>query len=141
MLHHFADNDGGAHYKEEAIRRLMPLLDPNSYPQSNASFDNPSECSSAGAQSDDTSNTDTVVFPLVQMGPFGISIDDTVTRRLLETSPVGSEICLASGYFNLTGHYIAAILDASKSSCNIVTASPEVSKREWSLHRGYDCVS
>ena len=109
-------------YKEEAIRRLAPLLDPDSYPQSNASLDNPSESSSA-----DTPSTDTIVFPLVQMGPFGISVDDTVTRRLLETSPAGSEICLASGYFNLTGHYIAAILDASKSSYNIVTASPEVS--------------
>ena len=124
----FTDSDDGTRYKEEARRRLSPLLDPETY--SGTTANSSTDSSSVDTKDTDTdtdSDTDTLVYPLVQMGPFGISVDDFVTRQLLQTSPAGSQICLASGYFNLTDHYIAAILDSSKANYNIVTASPEVS--------------
>ena len=121
----FTDSDDGTKYKEEARRRLSPLLDPQTY--SGTTANSSTDSSSVDKKDTDTdTDNDTLVYPLVQMGPFGISVDDFVTRQLLQTSPAGSQICLASGYFNLTDHYIAAILDSSKSNYNIVTASPEV---------------
>ena len=71
---------------------------------------------------------DTWIYPLVQMGPFGIEQDYVVTETLFQNAPEKSHIKLASGYFNLTEKYIETILNQSLASFNILTASPEVSR-------------
>lgn len=69
---------------------------------------------------------DTWVFPLVQMGPFRITQDERVTTELFRQLPEGSVVHLASGYFNLTDHYMNTIVQHSKAQYEILTASPKV---------------
>lgn len=68
---------------------------------------------------------DTLVFPTVQMGPFGITNDGYVTKRFLSTAEEGSRIHLASGYFNLTEEYMQCVLGESQASYSILMAHPE----------------
>ena len=70
-------------------------------------------------------SADTLVFPLVQAGPFGIDVDHRVTASFLERCEAGSQVTLASAYFNLTPSYIKTILQ-SKATHRIYTASPQV---------------
>uniref|UniRef100_A0A3P8W1W4 CDP-diacylglycerol--glycerol-3-phosphate 3-phosphatidyltransferase n=2 Tax=Cynoglossus semilaevis TaxID=244447 RepID=A0A3P8W1W4_CYNSE len=68
---------------------------------------------------------DTWVFPLVQMKPLGIQMDEQVTQRLLRDAEPDSTVFLTSGYFNLTQAYMRLVLGAG-ASYRILTASPEV---------------
>uniref|UniRef100_A0A3Q3WIA2 CDP-diacylglycerol--glycerol-3-phosphate 3-phosphatidyltransferase n=1 Tax=Mola mola TaxID=94237 RepID=A0A3Q3WIA2_MOLML len=68
---------------------------------------------------------DTWVFPLVQMKPLGIQVDEQVTQRLLTDAGPDSTVFLTSGYFNLTQAYMRLVLGAG-ASYRILTASPEV---------------
>ncbi|KAM9716726.1 CDP-diacylglycerol--glycerol-3-phosphate 3-phosphatidyltransferase, mitochondrial [Menidia menidia] len=68
---------------------------------------------------------DTWVFPLVQMKPLGIQVDEQVTQRLLTDAGPDSTVYLTSGYFNLTRAYMRLVLGAG-ASYRILTASPEV---------------
>ncbi|XP_054622680.1 CDP-diacylglycerol--glycerol-3-phosphate 3-phosphatidyltransferase, mitochondrial [Dunckerocampus dactyliophorus] len=68
---------------------------------------------------------DTWVFPLVQMKPLGIQVDEQVTQRLLTEAAPDSTVFLTSGYFNLTRAYMRLVLGAG-ASYRILTASPEV---------------
>uniref|UniRef100_A0A3B4F480 CDP-diacylglycerol--glycerol-3-phosphate 3-phosphatidyltransferase n=1 Tax=Pundamilia nyererei TaxID=303518 RepID=A0A3B4F480_9CICH len=68
---------------------------------------------------------DTWVFPLVQMKPLGIRVDEQVTQRLLTDAGPESTVFLTSGYFNLTRAYMRLVLKAG-ASYRILTASPEV---------------
>ncbi|XP_061089194.1 CDP-diacylglycerol--glycerol-3-phosphate 3-phosphatidyltransferase, mitochondrial isoform X2 [Conger conger] len=68
---------------------------------------------------------DTWVFPLVQMKPLGIRLDEQVTERLLREVGSDAHVCLASGYFNLTQAYLRLVLGAS-GRYRILTASPQV---------------
>uniref|UniRef100_A0A1A8MH13 CDP-diacylglycerol--glycerol-3-phosphate 3-phosphatidyltransferase n=2 Tax=Nothobranchius pienaari TaxID=704102 RepID=A0A1A8MH13_9TELE len=68
---------------------------------------------------------DTWVFPLVQMKPLGIRVDEQVTQRLLTDAGSDSTVYLTSGYFNLTRTYMRLVLGAG-ASYRILTASPEV---------------
>ncbi|XP_058476192.1 CDP-diacylglycerol--glycerol-3-phosphate 3-phosphatidyltransferase, mitochondrial isoform X1 [Solea solea] len=68
---------------------------------------------------------DTWVFPLVQMKPVGIKVDEQVTQRLLRDAGPDSTVFLTSGYFNLTQAYMRLVLGAG-ASYRILTASPEV---------------
>ncbi|XP_028286918.1 CDP-diacylglycerol--glycerol-3-phosphate 3-phosphatidyltransferase, mitochondrial [Parambassis ranga] len=68
---------------------------------------------------------DTWVFPLVQMKPLGIQVDEQVTQRLLKDAGPDSTVFLTSGYFNLTRAYMRLVLGAG-ASYRILTASPEV---------------
>ena len=76
--------------------------------------------------SSDSDNSDTVVYPLVQMGPFRISVDDTVTQTFLRSAPRESKIYMASGYFNVTEHYKHLIVNDAKADFDILMASPKV---------------
>lgn len=67
---------------------------------------------------------DTWVFPLVQMGEFGIRQDEQVTKRLLATAPQGSFIRLATGYFNLTDEYVKTLLTDCKAYISLLMAHP-----------------
>ncbi|XP_028990094.1 CDP-diacylglycerol--glycerol-3-phosphate 3-phosphatidyltransferase, mitochondrial [Betta splendens] len=68
---------------------------------------------------------DTWVFPLVQMKPLGIQVDEQVTQRLLRDAAADSTVFLTSGYFNLTRTYMRLLLGAG-AGYRILTASPEV---------------
>ncbi|MBN3313449.1 PGPS1 protein, partial [Atractosteus spatula] len=68
---------------------------------------------------------DTWVFPLVQMKPLGISLDEQVTKRLLTEAGGDCRIYLTSGYFNLTRAYVQLLLSAA-ADYRILLASPEV---------------
>ncbi|ELU09495.1 hypothetical protein CAPTEDRAFT_115742 [Capitella teleta] len=68
---------------------------------------------------------DTVVFPLVQMGPFDIQTDSIVTEEFFRKVPQASSIRLASGYFNLTSHYRQTLINYSAADYCILTASPQ----------------
>ncbi|XP_047233745.1 CDP-diacylglycerol--glycerol-3-phosphate 3-phosphatidyltransferase, mitochondrial isoform X2 [Girardinichthys multiradiatus] len=68
---------------------------------------------------------DTWVFPLVQMKPLGIQVDEQVTQRLLTDAGPDSTVYLTSGYFNLTRAYMRLVLGTG-ASYRILTASPEV---------------
>ncbi|XP_061913164.1 CDP-diacylglycerol--glycerol-3-phosphate 3-phosphatidyltransferase, mitochondrial [Entelurus aequoreus] len=68
---------------------------------------------------------DTWVFPLVQMKPLGIQVDERVTQRLLSDAAPDSSVFLTSGYFNLTRAYMRLVLGGG-ARYRILTASPEV---------------
>lgn len=68
--------------------------------------------------------TDTWVYPFVQMGQLNIHQDSEVTSDLLQRSPSGSEIHLATGYFNLPKQYAEIILNKSQATYQILTAHP-----------------
>ena len=60
------------------------------------------------------------------MGPFGITHDEQALLNLLRTSEPRDNILLASGYFNLTDHYMSVILQESLAKYSILMASPQV---------------
>ncbi|RXN02186.1 CDP-diacylglycerol--glycerol-3-phosphate 3-phosphatidyltransferase, mitochondrial [Acipenser ruthenus] len=68
---------------------------------------------------------DTLVFPLVQMKPLGIRLDEMVTKRLLTEAGDDSRVFLTSGYFNLTRAYMELVL-GTRADYRILLASPEV---------------
>lgn len=68
---------------------------------------------------------DTVLHPLVQMGPVGVDQDRFLTELVLKKLPSGSHVFLASGYFNLTDEYMRIIIDQSQARFNILTAAPQ----------------
>jgi CDP-diacylglycerol--glycerol-3-phosphate 3-phosphatidyltransferase len=70
-----------------------------------------------------TPKGDTLIFPLLQMGPLGITQDEEVTSRIFENAPKGSLSHLATGYFNLTSSYSNQILK-SKGRYNVLCAHP-----------------
>ncbi|ORX53999.1 hypothetical protein DM01DRAFT_1335850 [Hesseltinella vesiculosa] len=73
---------------------------------------------------------DTVLFPVIQMGPFGIRQDEQMTLGLLNVAHqqgnLGSPwtIDLTSGYFNFTNQYKRVILNTN-AQFHFLTASPE----------------
>lgn len=71
---------------------------------------------------------DTWIFPLVQMGQFGIEQDSNVTTRLLAEAPLGSRLFIATGYFNLTRQYMNTIMYSTKAKCKLLMAHPNVSR-------------
>ncbi|XP_021955385.1 CDP-diacylglycerol--glycerol-3-phosphate 3-phosphatidyltransferase, mitochondrial [Folsomia candida] len=68
---------------------------------------------------------DTWIFPLIQMGGIGISLDKNATCQIFENSPQGSFIKLATGYFNLTTEYIDKIIKNSSTNYEILMAHPK----------------
>ncbi|CAG5135816.1 unnamed protein product [Candidula unifasciata] len=68
---------------------------------------------------------DTAVYPLVQMGPFGVTHDEQMLLCLLRSSDAHDHILLASGYFNLTDYYMSVILNQSLAKFSILMASPQ----------------
>ncbi|NWW96689.1 PGPS1 protein, partial [Rhynochetos jubatus] len=68
---------------------------------------------------------DTWVYPLIQMKPFGIQIDEMVTETLLTEAERDARIYLTTGYFNLTQAYMDLVL-GTRAEYRILLASPEV---------------
>ncbi|XP_069786107.1 CDP-diacylglycerol--glycerol-3-phosphate 3-phosphatidyltransferase, mitochondrial isoform X2 [Narcine bancroftii] len=71
------------------------------------------------------SQADTWIYPIIQMKPFEIRIDEQVTETLMTEAQEDSRIYLTSGYFNLTQTYMNLILRTS-ADYQILLASPEV---------------
>lgn len=67
---------------------------------------------------------DTWIFPLVQMGQLGVSQDESITERLLSEAPLGTNLNIATGYFNLTRKYMRTIINASNANCQVLMAHP-----------------
>lgn len=82
-----------------------------------------------------TNDVDTLVFPLLQMGYYGIRQDEECTEQLLSNLGDGDKLCLASGYFNLPSKYIDAILQG-KGHTDILAASPQVCQYTECSHSG-----
>ena len=70
---------------------------------------------------------DTVIFPLLEMGPFNIHTDSHVTNKLLEKCDENFNLHLTTGYFNLTESYVNTIIHKSKADFKILMAHPTVS--------------
>ncbi|XP_053309022.1 CDP-diacylglycerol--glycerol-3-phosphate 3-phosphatidyltransferase, mitochondrial [Spea bombifrons] len=68
---------------------------------------------------------DTWVYPLVQMKPFGVQIDELVTETLLTEAERGDRLFLTTGYFNLTQGYMDLVL-GTRADYSILLAAPEV---------------
>nr|CAG4640155.1 EOG090X08SX [Daphnia pulex] len=67
---------------------------------------------------------DTWIFPFIQMGQLNIYMDNILTREILENVPANAELCLATGYFNLTQDYMDSLLEASQPNVHILMAHP-----------------
>ncbi|KAI8098751.1 uncharacterized protein BX664DRAFT_319510 [Halteromyces radiatus] len=113
-------------YKRQARERLLAFID-----RYNDITNKPTIKSTV----DDDETNDTVVLPVIQMGPFGIRQDEKVTLSLLEIthrhgiSNAESQhhwwtIHLTSGYFNFTDRYKQFILN-TQAKFKFLTASPE----------------
>ena len=72
-----------------------------------------------------SSEFDTIIFPLIQMGFCGIKQDEAVTSQLLGSLGEQDSLRLASGYFNLPPLYSNTILKG-RGRCSILAASPQV---------------
>lgn len=73
----------------------------------------------------DQARRDTWVYPLIQMKPLGIRLDETVTKALFTEAEEENRIFLTSGYFNLTRTYMDLVL-RTRADYQILLASPEV---------------
>ena len=125
--HPFQDSDGGTKYRAEARDRLhafIPATSNGSSPpadSSNDSFSGESPTSSSASSSD----IDTWVYPLIQLPPFNITVDETVTGQYFRNAAKDSTIHLGSGYFNLTEDYMDIILTDSFARFQILAAAPQ----------------
>lgn len=68
--------------------------------------------------------TDTTVYPLVQMGPFGILQEHDVLKKILSSNISDFSVTMASGYFNCVDEYEELMLAKSSYPLKIITASP-----------------
>ncbi|XP_071968676.1 CDP-diacylglycerol--glycerol-3-phosphate 3-phosphatidyltransferase, mitochondrial [Engystomops pustulosus] len=106
-------------YCEAARQRVMNVIETARLKQC--------ELHSASFQSREpgTEPPDTWVYPLIQMKPFRIQIDELVTETLLTEAERGDRLHLTTGYFNLTQGYMDLVL-GTRADYNILLASPEV---------------
>ncbi|XP_031210781.1 CDP-diacylglycerol--glycerol-3-phosphate 3-phosphatidyltransferase, mitochondrial isoform X3 [Mastomys coucha] len=79
----------------------------------------------AAAAGDRRPAPDTWIYPLIQMKPFEIQIDEMVTETLLTEAERGAKVFLTTGYFNLTQAYMDLVL-GTRAEYQILLASPEV---------------
>ncbi|XP_036692320.1 CDP-diacylglycerol--glycerol-3-phosphate 3-phosphatidyltransferase, mitochondrial isoform X3 [Balaenoptera musculus] len=79
----------------------------------------------AAAAGDRRPAPDTWIYPLIQMKPFEIQIDEIVTETLLTEAERGAKVYLTTGYFNLTQAYMDLVL-GTRAEYQILLASPEV---------------
>ncbi|KAL6741796.1 hypothetical protein Aduo_015015 [Ancylostoma duodenale] len=70
-------------------------------------------------------SSDTLLYPLVQMGLFGYHEEYELLKRLLSSKDSTTSITMASGYFNCIKEYEQLIFSEGKYSMDIVTAAPK----------------
>ncbi|KAK0411211.1 hypothetical protein QR680_005542 [Steinernema hermaphroditum] len=76
-------------------------------------------------ESGDSSEACTKVYPLVQMGLFGINQEYDLMRTLFARKDPYMNLSVASGYFNLTNEYSDVIAKEGDYSLSVVLASPQ----------------
>jgi len=69
-------------------------------------------------------DADTWIFPTFEMGQIGIHHDSLVIDKLLKSTLPGSQLKLATGYFNLTNTYMNTLTKDSLANCSILMAHP-----------------
>uniref|UniRef100_A0A8B9C0V8 CDP-diacylglycerol--glycerol-3-phosphate 3-phosphatidyltransferase n=1 Tax=Anser brachyrhynchus TaxID=132585 RepID=A0A8B9C0V8_9AVES len=136
-------------YCEIANRRVMEVINSartrqellhaktfHSSQQSNSALSQQGSQASGGLKPE----PDTWIYPLIQMKPFGIQIDEMVTETLLTEAERDARIYLTTGYFNLTQAYMDLIL-GTRAEYRILLASPEervqlqeYSRAGWTFH-------
>ena len=72
-------------------------------------------------------DSDTWVFPSVQMGNLRIYQDEVLTSKFLDHTgkDPAARIVFGTGYFNLTDEYMNKIVEKSKAKFNIICAHPK----------------
>lgn len=68
------------------------------------------------------------------MGQLDLIHDTTITNQILSKAPSGSQIKIATGYFNLTDQYIETLIDKTEAQCDILMAHPKVSFFDYSKY-------
>ncbi|KAG0326878.1 CDP-diacylglycerol--glycerol-3-phosphate 3-phosphatidyltransferase [Podila humilis] len=74
---------------------------------------------------------DTTLYPLAQMGPFGIRQEERVTLSVLDhilhdkSLSEHAKMFITSGYFNFEKRYSRAILNSQSADVCLIAASPE----------------
>ena len=87
---------------------------------------------SGSSRSEDAAvpNSETMIYPLLQMKKFEINSDETFTKFVFNSLTDSSKLYLASGYFNLTQDYQQSIFKVAasqpNSSIKLVMASEQV---------------
>ncbi|XP_071763988.1 CDP-diacylglycerol--glycerol-3-phosphate 3-phosphatidyltransferase, mitochondrial [Centroberyx gerrardi] len=122
MVHPYKGNRED--FSSSARKRIMEVVNTARTRQQLLNQSEDSEDEGMGEREEEGED-DTWVFPLVQMKPLGIQVDEQVTQRLLTDAGADSTVFLTSGYFNLTRAYMGLVLGAG-ASYRILTASPEV---------------
>uniref|UniRef100_A0A9J2PJ82 CDP-diacylglycerol--glycerol-3-phosphate 3-phosphatidyltransferase n=1 Tax=Ascaris lumbricoides TaxID=6252 RepID=A0A9J2PJ82_ASCLU len=74
---------------------------------------------------DGTSDSDTRVYPLVQMGMFSVNQENDFLTQLFSSQDNSSTLTLTSGYFNFVDDYGCLISKTGKYAMNILFASPQ----------------
>ena len=127
MFVFIADGDNGTAYRQHVQDSVQQIITPTR--TEHIDMNHVKNGTSQDNQSPMTYNSepiDTWIYPLVQMGPFNIKVDDKVTQSLFQKGKKDCQIMLASGYFNLTDHYENLILEEARANFDILTASPQV---------------
>ena len=101
------------------------LSNSNLYDQSNVTINIENHVTGSESESNQ-GEIDTWIYPLLQMGPFGILDDEIATKAIFRTAEKGEQVFLASGYFNLTEQYLRVIIQESQADFDVLMASPEV---------------
>jgi CDP-diacylglycerol--glycerol-3-phosphate 3-phosphatidyltransferase len=70
-------------------------------------------------------SNNTWIFPTVQMGPFGIHMDQHIVTYFLQHLEEDAKLLVCSPYLNLTQQYRDLLLRSS-SYIEVTTASPKV---------------
>lgn len=107
----YSDHDGGKKYRAKVNECVKHVIKPT--------------------QAD--TQSDTVIYPLVQMGPFDVRVDEFVTSKLFKSPSPDVTIYLASGYLNLVEKYTHSIIHQCSAMFRILTAAPEVNHIKYSL--------
>ncbi|KAI6228817.1 CDP-diacylglycerol--glycerol-3-phosphate 3-phosphatidyltransferase [Aphelenchoides fujianensis] len=68
---------------------------------------------------------ETMIFPFLQMKPFGIRQEEEVMERLLKQPPEDVDVTIATGYFNFDPKYADLVLRSPASSQSVLLAAPE----------------
>ncbi|KAM4624023.1 CDP-diacylglycerol--glycerol-3-phosphate 3-phosphatidyltransferase, mitochondrial isoform 1-T2 [Polymixia lowei] len=126
MVHPYKGNRED--FSASARERIMEVVNTARTRQQLLNQSEDSEDEGAGEREEgegEEGQEDTWVFPLVQMKPLGIQVDEQVTQRLLTDAGPDATVFLTSGYFNLTRAYMGLVLGAG-ADYRILTASPEV---------------
>ncbi|CEF69300.1 CDP-diacylglycerol--glycerol-3-phosphate 3-phosphatidyltransferase, mitochondrial [Strongyloides ratti] len=72
-----------------------------------------------------SSNGKTSIYPLFNMGTYGINDERNFLVNLFSEKDLNSQLTIASGYFNLTEQYIDLITNNKNRLVNVITASPK----------------